>query len=337
MTNPVTVEVLRGEAVESRHRGAISIVDAAGKTVFSLGDVEKPIFPRSAIKALQALPLVESGIADRLGLTAQEISLACSSHSGEPIHVETALSMLKKAGKDADCLECGAHWPVSGKAERELAASGEKPSALHNNCSGKHSGFICLSCGLDEDPKGYIASEHRVQREIRAAGEEMTGFTYLDAYAGIDGCSIPTYAVPLKALALGFARFGTGYGLDKKRAEAAQRIREAVAQYPLLVAGTGRFDTDVMNLFGARLFMKTGAEGVYCATIPEKGLGIAVKCDDGEGRAAQVILGAIVQHFLPMSETEHENLAKLAEPVLRNWNGIEVGRLRSVLDFTKTS
>ena len=165
----------------------------------------------------------------------------------------------------------------------------------------------------------------------------MTGFTYLDAYAGIDGCSIPTYAVPLKALALGFARFGTGYGLDKKRAEAAQRIREAVAQYPLLVAGTGRFDTDVMNLFGARLFMKTGAEGVYCATMPEQGLGIAVKCDDGEGRAAQVILGAIVQRFLPMSETEHENLAKIAEPVLRNWNGIEVGRLRSVLDFTKTS
>ena len=118
MTNPVTVEVLRGEAVESRHRGAISIVDAAGKTVFSLGDVEKPIFPRSAIKALQALPLVESGIADRLGLTAQEISLACSSHSGEPIHVETALSMLKKAGKDADCLECGAHWPLQAKSRR---------------------------------------------------------------------------------------------------------------------------------------------------------------------------------------------------------------------------
>ena len=223
----------------------------------------KPVFPRSAVKALQALPLVESGIADRLGLTAQELSLACSSHSGEPIHVETALSMLKKAGRDADCLECGAHWPVSGKAERALAAAGEKPSALHNNCSGKHSGFICLSCGLDEDPTGYTGAGHRVQREVRAAGEEMTGFTYLEAFSGIDGCSIPTYGVPLKALALGFARFGTGFGLDRKRAEAAQRIREAVAQYPLLVAGTGRFDTEVMSLFGARLFMKTGAEGVY--------------------------------------------------------------------------
>ncbi len=329
MENPVLVEVLRGQAIESRHRGSIAVVDADGAIVLSLGDIDAPVFPRSAVKAFQALPLLESGAADRFGLTPKEIALAVSSHSGEPEHVETALGMLKKAGRDADCLECGAHWPSSGEAERALAASGQKPSALHNNCSGKHSGFICLACGLDEDPKGYILPNHRVQREIRAAGEEIMGFRFLDDYTGTDGCSIPTYAAPLKSIALGFARLATGQCLSPERAKAAKRIREAAAANPFMVAGTGRLDTVAMELFRERVFMKTGAEGVYCAAIPELGLGIALKADDGEGRAAQAILAGILHRFLPMDDATRSAFDAKAWPTLKNWNGMTVGAVRA--------
>jgi len=329
MENPVLVEVLRGNAVESRHRGSVAVVDADGGVLLSLGDIDTPIFPRSAVKVFQALPLLESGAADRFGLTPKEIALAVSSHSGEPDHVATALGMLKKAGRDESCLECGAHWPVSGEAERALAAAGQKPNALHNNCSGKHSGFICLACGLDEDPAGYIRPEHRVQREIRAAGEEIMGFNFLDEYTGTDGCSIPTYAAPLKAIALGFARVGTGIGLKPERAKAVKRIREAVAANPFMVAGTGRLDTVAMELFRERVFMKTGAEGVYCAAIPELGLGIALKADDGEGRAAQAILAGIIHRYLPMDDATRESFDAKAWPTLKNWNGMTVGAVRA--------
>ncbi len=329
MDNPILVEVLRGKSVESRHRGSVAVVDADGGIVLSLGDCESPVFPRSAVKAFQALPLLESGAADRFGLTPTEIALAVSSHSGEEPHVATALGMLKKAGRDASCLECGAHWPSSHEAERALAAAGLKPNALHNNCSGKHSGFVCLACGLDEDPAGYIRPDHRVQREIRAAGEEITGFTFLDAYTGTDGCSIPTYAVPLKAIALGFARLGTGIGLKPERAKAARRIREAVAANPFMVAGTGRLDTVAMELFRERVFMKTGAEGVYCAAIPELGFGIALKADDGESRAAQAMLAGILHRYVPMDEATRTAFDAKAWPTLKNWNGMTVGSVRA--------
>lgn len=325
--NPVLVEVLRGRAVESRHRGAFAVLDADGKTVMSAGDIETPVFPRSAVKAFQALPLLESGAADRFGLTDVELALTISSHSGEPDHVETARGILAKAGRDETCLECGVHWPMSREAERALAASGYKPSTLHNNCSGKHSGFICLSCGLDEDTTNYIHPDHIVQREIKAAGESITGFNFRADWMGTDGCSIPTYAVPLKHLALGFAKLGSGHGLDSKRADAARRLRQAAAANPFMVAGTGRLDTTAMEIFGERLFMKTGAEGVYCAALPEQGLGIALKAEDGEVRAAQAILAGLVHRLLPMSDLERQRLDAVALPVLHNWNGIDVGRV----------
>ena len=333
-SHPVLVEIFRGQAVESVHRGSVAVVDADGATILSLGDVETPVFPRSAVKAFQALPLVESGIAERYGLNDEELALAISSHSGEPRHAETALQILKKAGQDQGCLECGAHWPSNKEAERALAAAGQKPSVLHNNCSGKHSGFICLACGLDEDPKGYIKPDHRVQKEIRAAGEEMTGFRVRDEWTGTDGCSIPTYAVPLKNLAHGFARLGTGAGLAPERAKAAARLRQAAAAHPFMVAGTGRLDTVAMEIFGTRLFVKTGAEGVYCAALPEHGLGIALKADDGETRAAQAMLAGIVHRFLKMTDDERIAFDKKAWPTLTNWNGMTVGSVKPTAALT---
>jgi L-asparaginase II len=262
VSNPVLVEATRGGQVESRHRGVVAVSDAEGKLVLALGDVEAAVFPRSAIKALQALPLVESGAADKWKLSDAEIALACSSHSGAPIHVETAKSMLAKCGCDQGALECGVHWPLDAEAARALAASGGTASALHNNCSGKHAGFICLSGAADVAPKNYVKYEHHAQRQVRSALAEMTATKLDDAPWGIDGCAIPTYAIPLRALAQGFARFGTGVGLEPGRAAAAKRIRAACAAHPDLVAGAGRFDTALMETLRARAFLKTGAEGV---------------------------------------------------------------------------
>jgi L-asparaginase II len=326
--DPVLVEVTRGARVESAHRGAAIVMDAKGGVVFEAGAVDLPIYPRSAVKALLALPMVETGAAARLGLTDAEIALACSSHSGEEDHVATAASMLAKAGRDETCLECGVHWPGYDAATRALAAAGRQPSALHNNCSGKHSGFICLACDRGDDPKGYIYPDHPTMKVITAALAEMTSTTLDESNRAIDGCSIPTFAIPLRALALGFARFGAGQGMHADRAAAALRIRQAVAAQPRMVAGTNRFDTKVIQALGERVFVKGGAEGVHCGTIPELGLGFAVKCDDGAGRAADVVTAALIARLLPNNGQVDPVVAQLANPVLTNWNGFEVGTMR---------
>jgi L-asparaginase II len=328
MEEPIVVEVTRGQQVESRHRVSAAVIDADGEIVLAFGDQERPVFPRSAVKALQALPLVESGIADRYGLTDPELALACASHSGEPEHVASARAVLAKAGQEPSSLECGAHWPLNDKAARELAASGGTPSALHNNCSGKHAGFVCLACGLDEDPRGYVRPEHRVQQTIRGALEDLTGASHTPEVMGTDGCSIPTYAIPLPALAFGFAKFGTGTGISRGCAAAAKRIRAAVAQHPFMVAGTGRFDTRLMTLLGERAFTKTGAEGVYCAALAEVGYGVALKVDDGGTRAAEAAMASLILKLLPIEGEERTDVEAMASPVLKNWNGIEVGRIR---------
>jgi L-asparaginase II len=328
MTNPVLVEVTRGALVESAHRGAGAVVDADGRVVMAFGDAERAVYPRSAVKALQALPLIESGAADRLGLSGKEIALACASHSGGDDHVATARAMLAKAGYDERTLECGAHWPLGEDEARALARSGRTPTALHNNCSGKHAGFVCLSCAMGVDPKGYVAPDHPVQREVAASIEAMTGARLSEDMRGVDGCAIPTYAVPLVALARGFARLATGHGLSQERGKAVARIRAAVAAHPVTVAGRGRFDTEMMSLLGPRVFSKSGAEGVACAALPESGLGLAVKADDGAGRAAQVMIAALIRRFGDLDEQTEARLAPFVSPRLSNWNGAGVGLLR---------
>jgi L-asparaginase II len=328
VTNPVVVEATRGDLVESPHRGAGAVVDADGRVVMAFGDADRAVYPRSAVKALQALPLIASGAADRLGLSDKEIAFACASHSGSEEHVATARAMLAKAGYDERALECGAHWPLGEDEARALARSGRAPTALHNNCSGKHAGFVCLSCAMDVDPKGYVGPDHPVQREVTASIEAVTGARLSEAMRAVDGCAIPTYAVPLVALARGFARLGTGHGLSRERRNATARIRAAVAAHPLTVAGRGRFDTEVMSLLGPRAFTKSGAEGVFCAALPEAGFGLAVKADDGAGRAAQVMIAALIRRFGGFDEETSARLMRFVSPRLLNWNGVEVGLLR---------
>ena len=334
--NPVLVEACRGNAVESAHRGAFAVVDADGRIVLALGDIDRPVFPRSAVKLLQALPLVASGAADALQLTDEELALACASHNGEPAHVATAAGMLAKAGGDAQLLECGAHWPYREAFQREMALRGETPSALHNNCSGKHAGFVCLAChragrrSLRDFARGYVQPQHPVMREVGAALQAATGWDLAQSPQGIDGCSIPTHAIPLRHLAQGFARVATGQGLSTEHARAARRLRQAVAKAPFMVGGTDRFDTRMMQRLGERVCCKVGAEGVYCAALPQQGLGVAVKIDDGNNaRAAEVVMAALIETFVPLDDGEAGFLRGLSELTLKNWNGIEVGALRA--------
>jgi L-asparaginase II len=327
MSNPVLVEVLRGARVESRHRGAVAIVDADGATAHAVGDVARPVFPRSAIKALQALPLVEFGAADRFGLADEELALACASHSGEEGHVAGVVRMLGKAGLDASALACGAHWPINQAAAFALAKTGQ-PSALHNNCSGKHAGFLCLACAMGVDHDGYWRPDHPVQRTVRDLLEDLTGTALGPEQCAMDGCSVPTWAIPLRALAHAFAKFGAGHGLPRARADAAARLRAACAAKPWHVAGTGRFCTEIMKLLGKRVFVKTGAEGMFCGALPEQGLGIAIKCDDGAGRASEAVMASMITRVLPLDGAERAALTRFTRPTLRNWNGIEVGALR---------
>ena len=326
MSNPVLVEMVRGPLVESRHCGVVAVVDAEGKTALALGDLVRPVFPRSAIKGLQALPLVELGAAERYRLDEEELALACASHGGEPEHIATVQRMLARAGFDAAALRCGAHWPLHQPSAQQLARSGQAASAVHNNCSGKHAGFLCVARAIGVEHQNYIEPTHPVQRQVRETIESLTG-ARLDNYA-VDGCSVPTWAISLHALARGFARFGTGHGLEPERAKAAARLRQACAVKPWHVAGTGRFCTELMQSAGPLVFVKTGAEGMFCGALPREGLGIAVKCDDGAGRAAEVIMAAMIARFAGWNGAARAVLERFVRPSLRNWNGIAVGELR---------
>lgn len=328
MTDPVLVEVTRGPLVESRHRGAIAVVDAAGRRIVTLGDVTQPVFPRSAVKPLQALALVESGAADRLGLGNAELALACASHGGEPRHVETARRMLTAAGRTADDLECGPQSPANRQAADALVRAGVKPQPIHNNCSGKHAGFICVAAHRGATVTGYVAPEHAVQQAVTAVLSEMTDTVLDESVRGVDGCSIPTYAIPLDRIALGFARFISGKGLTHARAASARRLFDACTAEPFLVGGSEHFVTAMMTTFSGRVLVKNGAEGVYVAAFPERGLGVAIKCDDGAGRAAEVVTANVIEALLPMTVAERAAAAdRLAPPVLSR-RGARVGEVR---------
>jgi L-asparaginase II len=325
VTDPVLVTVTRGNHSESFHRAAVSVVDADGRSIISCGDVNRRIFPRSAIKAFQALPLVESGAADKFCFDNAKLALACSSHGGEPEHVALAQEMLANTGCDCSVLACGAHWPMNEQAAYGLARQNKLPSRLHNACSGKHIGFVCLAQTIGAEPSGYHLTRHPVQREVKAAIESLAGTDLRDEDAAIDGCSVPTWPIPLSSLALAFARFGTGIGLSPERSRAASRLRAACSQEPWYVGGSERFCTEMMRLLGGRVFLKFGAEGVFCAAIPEEGVGIAIKCNDGANRAAQILVAAVIRRVLKADIVRGLEFEQFLLPQIKDWNGNNVG------------
>jgi L-asparaginase II len=324
MPDSTIAEVTRGGIVESRHTGAFAVVNRNHETVLSGGDIEALVFPRSAIKAFQCLAMVESGAAGRFGFTAEEIALACASHHGEAEHVRVARSMLRKAGNDESLYECGAHWPDSPAALRDLAKAGGEAGSIHNNCSGKHAGMLALSRQLGANPHDYVKRDHPVQRAIAATIGKICDCNPDELPCGIDGCSVPTWAIPLHNMALGFARF-----TDPENA-AAQRIIASVRAHPFMVSGTTGFDTLMMTAL-PRVFTKGGAEGVHCGCIPHAGLGIAVKCDDGAGRAAGIAFAAILAKLDVWTPDEREIIRGFTHKNLTNWNKLAVGELRATI------
>lgn len=325
--NPVLVDVSRGDMIESRHRGAVAVVDARGNVMAAWGDIERSVFARSAIKPLQALPLVESGAAESLEVSDEELALACASHGGEPEHVQTANSWLHRIGLRPDDLECGAHLPIYKPAAAALLRSGGALSALHNNCSGKHAGFLATAVHLRESTHGYSHADHPVQRRVRQTLEDMSGEKLADAPTGIDGCGIPVIGLSLRATAYAMARLGRPHDLSVERTRACERIVQAMATAPFMVAGSNRFCTEVMRVTGSDAIVKTGAEGFYTAALPIKGLGVALKIDDGAGRAAEVAMGAVLRYLEILNDSAIQSLAEQLEPPVQNWAGTPVGRI----------
>jgi L-asparaginase II len=320
--NPIIAEATRGSLTESLHRGSFVVCDQQGKVVTSAGQFDLPVFPRSAIKAFQCLPVIESGAADRFGFTDEEIALCCSSHNSEPEHIRVAASMLKKCGASENAFECGSHWPGTEDALHAMIQAGEKPRRIHNNCSGKHAGMIALAVHLGVSPAGYSRIDHPVQLAVAKAMGSICDVDLGKCEYGIDGCSLPTWAFPLRNMALGFARLGAE---DHK---AGRHLIAAVRKHPFMVAGTGRFDTKIMQAV-PRLFIKVGAEGVFCGSIPHTGHGFALKCDDGGTRGAEVAVAALLAKLDVWTGEELKAISTFTHTILHNWMKTEVGEVRA--------
>jgi L-asparaginase II len=325
--NPILVEVTRGSRIESAHRGAIAICDALGRVFGGWGDIEAAVYPRSAFKSLQALALVESGAAAALAISQEELALACASHSGETMHVERVEHWLERIGCRESDLACGPHLPLHEPSAHAMIRDGRKPCRLHNNCSGKHTGFLSLARHLDVSTANYERPDHPVQRLVRMTIAEMCDLRPDDMPLAVDGCAAPNYAIPLRNLAQAMARLGDTNALAPARAAAARRLVDAWKAHPLLVSGTGRSCADLIRAATGRTVVKTGAEGVFTAVLPERGLGIALKIDDGATRGAETAMARLLV-LLGVVDESSELIAKHLRPPVRNWRGDEVGERR---------
>jgi L-asparaginase II len=324
MTNPIIAKVTRGTMVESIHRGAFCVADSSGTLALWAGDINIPVYPRSAVKAFQCVPLILSGAADRFSLTDEEIALCCSSHSGEPEHVRVAQSILAKSGSSEIHLECGAHLPSGKAAQFDVIRKGGDALPIHNNCSGKHAGMLALATHLGAQRTGYTTLHHEVQQRIASAIGELCEIDITIAPVGVDGCSVPNWAIPLRNIAQGFAK------LTQESHIAGQRIIKAVRNNPFMIAGSKCFDTGVMRDI-PQLFVKVGAEGVYCGCIPHAKLGFALKCDDGASRAAEVAIAGTLAKLDCWTIRETEILRGYATKDLKNWRKIDVGKTFSAI------
>ncbi len=328
-TNPILIEQTRGAFVENRHRGTFVIADARGHIIASAGDFQRPVFPRSAIKSMQALAMVTSGAIARFSLDNQQLALACSSHHGEDIHIAGVTGFLSQLGLGADDLECGVTPPINARARNALRQAGLQPTQVHHMCSGKHSGMLSVAEALGVPTLDYVKRDHPAQLAVRSAIEAAIGQPLTEELCGIDGCSIPTWAAPLSAFATGFARMATGEGLTPELAAAAQRLFDAATSHPQLVAGTGHLDTLVMQAFGGRVMQKGGADGVQCGAIRDRGWGYALKIDDGDMLASQTLVANLLLRFAEPDATQKAVLEKFATQSLTNVRGLQIGEIRA--------
>lgn len=329
MTEPISrVEAMRGAVPESRHRVHVAVVDAAGVLRAASGDPELVTFFRSAAKPFQALPLVDDGAVDRFGITAAELALCCGSHDGTAAHLATAAGLLQRVSAGEECLACGPHPPYSAGAARELQESGLEPVRLHNNCSGKHAGMIALARARGWAVEGYHLPAHPVQARILTEVVRWSGVPPEALGRGVDGCRVPTYALPLRHMALAYARLAAA-ARQGERGPAA--VVAAMAAHPEMVGGEGRLCTELARAARGRLFPKVGAEGVYCVGLPGAELGIAVKVEDGATRALGPAVVCLLRELDLISEDDFGMLHAFAFPRLENTRGEPVGELRATI------
>ncbi|HWQ35376.1 MAG TPA: asparaginase [Blastocatellia bacterium] len=332
------VEVTRGELVEARHRGFIAVVDGHGKLIASLGDISTRTWYRSAAKPFQTIPLISSGAADHFRLTPRELAVATASHSGEAIHLEAVASILSKIGLAESALRCGAHAPFDADAAQRLSEAGEEPSALHNNCSGKHAGMLALAGFLNEPVDDYLNPTHPVQQQIRAVLAQFADVQPDEISLAVDGCSAPVFGLSIEAMARSYARLVAAEqtGLPENLRLAAGRVLSAMREYPEMIGGTqGRLDTDLMRAARGRIISKVGAEGVQLlGVLPgddyPHGLGIAIKIEDGDTRRARdpVVIETLRQSGL-LDQSQLRQLDQYAHSVIRNHRQLEVGEVRA--------
>lgn len=335
MVEPVPMALLkRGPFVESVHRGHAVVCDSKGQLVQAWGDPAAVILPRSSCKMVQALPLLESGAAEAAGLTRRHLALACASHNGAAIHTDRVANWLKDLGLGDEALRCGPQMPRDPETRTALIKADASPCQRHNNCSGKHAGFLTLNRHLKAGPD-YIDPEHPVQKSVRETFEEVTGET--SPGYGIDGCSAPNFATTLAGLARAMGRFagagaGIAPGVKGVRARAMQRLVEAMTAYPELVAGEGRACTELMRAMDGRVAVKTGAEAVFVAILPDLGLGVALKIVDGATRASECAIAAILVHLGVLDPGHPATGRRLNAPEL-NRRGIAAARICAAPGF----
>ncbi|WBU59972.1 asparaginase [Paracoccus albus] len=327
MPSAELIELWRGDLQEGVHRGHVVMHDGAD-VVQAWGDPDAIIFPRSSCKMIQALPLVESGAADALGLKSEQLALSCASHNGAVQHVEKVGTWLDGMGLAESDLRCGCHRPWDKAEARRFICSDTAASQLHNNCSGKHAGFLSWTKHAKAGPE-YVELDHPLQQAIRQATAEVTQEEV--AGVGIDGCSAPNFAGSITGLARAMAAFAAADD-SSVRGRAMARLVDAMRAHPELVAGEGRACTELMRATGGRVAVKTGAEAVFIAIIPEKKLGVALKIEDGGTRASEAAITALLVH-LGVLEANHPVVGKLLHDPMKNWRGIEVGGLRLSPEF----
>lgn len=328
MTSPVAMtEIWRGGMLECTHLGHAVICDGAGEVMEAWGDPEAVIFPRSACKMIQALPLMESGAADRL--SEAQVALSCASHRAAKIHTDLVTQWLSELGLGETDLRCGPQEPGDIAARDSLIRAGERPCQIHNNCSGKHTGFLMLNKHLGGGPD-YEKPDHVVQKTVKAAFEEVTGET--SPGFGIDGCSAPNFATSLHGLARAMAYFARATDSGDARQRSAHRLARAMANHPELVAGEGTACTELMRATGRGIAIKTGAEGVYTAIIPHLKRGIALKITDGGTRGSEAAIAALLVH-LGVLDADHPATLRRVNAVQRSRRGIETGILKSAPGF----
>ena len=322
--NPLNIHINRNGFKESFHEVDVVVCDSDGSVILGMGAVESVIFPRSAMKPLQSIALIEllNSSSDIPEFSEAEVALICASHNGETLHTEAVIKLLGKFDISIDELTCGAHWSMDQKTMLSQARSMEQPHEVHNNCSGKHAGMLILSKLMNGNTSSYSMLANMAQQQILGTLEFMTGLDLMQYTHGIDGCGAPVFSAPLSNWAKAFALFAGGGELPEIRHEACQRIRKSIAAEPLYIAGHNRACSAINLAYGETITVKTGAEGVYSAAFHELGLGAMVKARDGNKRGAEVAIGAVIK---ALGYPTDDLVKSFFQPKLLNWAGEEVG------------